>query len=454
MNKNLAVLFQEIITNTGLWGAIIATFVITFLGYFLYKFKVLNDNSTQSLQKIIINVLLPFLAFFSFLRNAEKTDLKTLAIVFGLSAIYYILLTSIALIMVKFLPKLVPKHVINRAEKDFLEVQQKLEFNNQMVFNKNEYLEQLQKKHLVTWLMCIYGSNIIFATPIVLGVFPNGIQLSALNVWNILYYIGGFGLAFSLISGVKFNKKEFKLTILKTVKNSSFIAVIIAIAFWLTQYIPKAGGSNIELQEVQRAILTLPDGATKELGFTHIASFGPNFKTLYGFKNHGVFEWYLPIKQATETQLMEVIRYQGNPTGWFDWNVTMPYLYKFISMLALMVSPLIWMVIGTSLAKTNIKEMFAKKDNWLFIFLKMIIMPLVIMAMVIPFVATKLLPPSIGAVLVMTGSVPPGTTVVIYSQHFKTHDRYTSQVSSLSTIFSFIFIPIWLVIGTIVMNSV
>ncbi|CRH46360.1 Uncharacterised protein [Chlamydia trachomatis] len=42
----------------------------------------------------------------------------------------------------------------------------------------------------------------------------------------------------------------------------------------------------------------------------------------------------------------------------------------------------------------------------------------------------------------MVGSVPPGTTVVIYSQHFKNNENYTSQASSLSTMTSFLFIPL------------
>jgi len=70
-------------------------FKITFL---LYKFKVVNDISIQSIQKVIITTLLPFLAFYSFLQNAGKEDVKTFGVVFGLSAIYYFLLTTIALI--------------------------------------------------------------------------------------------------------------------------------------------------------------------------------------------------------------------------------------------------------------------------------------------------------------------------------------------------------------------
>ena len=60
--------------------------------------KVVNDISIQSIQKVIITTLLPFLAFYSFLQNAGKEDVKTFGVVFGLSAIYYFLLTTIALI--------------------------------------------------------------------------------------------------------------------------------------------------------------------------------------------------------------------------------------------------------------------------------------------------------------------------------------------------------------------
>ncbi|AWX42996.1 malate permease [Metamycoplasma cloacale] len=419
----------------------------------LYKFKILNENAAQGLQKIVISVLLPFLAFYSFLRNAESSDLKQIGIVFGLSAGYYILLTSIALIWVRYLPKMLPKYVIKRAEKEHNEWLAQTELDNKEMFNAQAFLESLKKKHLVTWLMCIYGSNIVFATPIILGVYSNGIELASLNVWNILYYIGGFGFAFSLISGVKFTKKEFKFSLLKTIKNGSFIAAISAIILWATQYIPGAGAKTIVLGDVKNGLIILADKTTQNIGITHMATFGPNFQTLYGYSDHGTMIWFIKTGVDANSNLL-LQRYAGSPTGWFDWSITMPYLYKFISMLAALVSPLIWMVIGTSLAKSNLKEMFRSKDNWIFMVLKMIVMPIVMLAIVIPFVYAGILKPNVGAILVMVGSVPPGTTIVIYSQNFKVHDKYTSQVSSLATVFSFIFIPVWLLIGSAVMNAI
>ncbi|TPE57766.1 malate permease [[Mycoplasma] falconis] len=455
-------LFVGIITNTGLWGAIISTIVITLLGFLLFKFKVLDDHSTGAVQKVIINVIIPFLSFYSFLTTADGSDIKIYAIVFGLSAVYYIVLTGIAMVWVKLLPKTVPKSVITKAQNDFEKWQNQTELTNKQLFNSSIYLESLQKKHLVTWLMCIYGSNILFATPIVLGVYPNGIELGSLSIWNILYYIGGFGLSFSLISGAKFTRKEFGKTMKKTLLNPSFIVVLIAILLWSSQYfIPHAGPTvttldkPIEIQ-VQYGI----DPNTKEVLQTGVlvdrfSTFGPNFSTLYGHAvtphenpsdvTHPIVEWFSfdKVKNA-------YVIYNGKPAGWFDWKVTVPYLYKPISILASLISPLIWIVIGTSLAKTNIKEMFCKWRNWLFLIFKMVLIPIFILVLMIPLVITKNLPPQVAAVLVMTGSVPPGTTVVIYSQHFKVHEKYTAQVSSLSTMLSFIFIPVWLVVGVVV----
>ena len=189
-------LFKGIITHTGLWGAIISTLVVTMLGFLLYKFKVVNDISIQSIQKVIITTLLPFLAFYSFLQNAGKEDVKTFGVVFGLSAIYYFLLTTIALIWVKYTPNMIPKKVLDNAEKEILNTQIK---QQTILFDKQNYIESIQKKHLVNWLMCIYGSNILFATPIIMALYPTGPHLGSLNVWNILYYIGGFGFSFSLL---------------------------------------------------------------------------------------------------------------------------------------------------------------------------------------------------------------------------------------------------------------
>ncbi|TPR54738.1 AEC family transporter [Metamycoplasma neophronis] len=465
---NPGTLFVGIMTNTGLWGAIISTIVITMLGFILFRTKVLNNESSGAIQKVIINVIIPFLSFYSFLKNADKADLKTFGIVFGMSAIYYVLLTSIAILWVKYLPKAVPKSVIARAQKDYDEWQTHVEFSQRQIFNREVYFESLQKKHLVTWLMCIYGSNILFATPIVLGVYPNGIELGSLSIWNVLYYIGGFGLSFSLLSGVKFTKQEFKFTMKKAVLNPAFITVIVAIVLWATQYIPGAGSTVSELKSEQTIQVKYGiDLQTKEplleaISVKYKGTFGPNFSVLYGrdlehivTNSHGVVTHSYIKEWFTYDKLVGAYApYASGPTGWFDWSVTMPYFAKPITILAGLISPLIWIVIGTSLAKTNIKQMFSKGRNWLFLIYKAGLIPLFILCLVMPFVKAKLLSPSVGAVLVMTGAVPPGTTVVIYSQHFKVHEDYTSQVSSLATMLSFIFIPLWLVVGVVTLNVI
>lgn len=450
--ESSSTLFKGIITHTGLWGAIISTIVITLLGFILYRTKVLNDNATISIQKIIINVLLPFLAFYSFLQNAQKENIKTFGVVFGLSAIYYVVLTTIALVWVKYTPKFVPKRVLINAENEHNKIQEKLPLEERKLWNTQSFLEHLQKKHLVNWLMCIYGSNILFATPIVMALYPTGPQLGSLSIWNILYYIGGFGFSFSLLSGVKFTKREFGLTMKKAITNSSFIVVIIAILLWASQFILGAGAKITNINQNFDVKLIDADGNSfiKTITMTKSATFGPNFSRLYGYiDSDNVLKWfsYDNIKKV-------YVPYIGKPTGWFDWSTTMPYLYKPISLLTILVSPLIWIVIGTSLGKANIKQIFSNWQNWLFLVYKMILIPLFILCLVLPFVFIKAIDYKTGAILVMTGAVPPGTSIVIYSQHFKVHEKYTAQVSSLSTMLSFIFIPMWLAIGTVILNLV
>lgn len=441
-------LFKGIITHTGLWGAIISTLVITMLGFFLYKFKVVNDISIQSIQKIIITVLLPFLAFYSFLQNAGKEDIKTFGIVFGLSAIYYFLLTTIALVWVKFVPNMIPKRVLDNAQKELekKQIEEKI-----ILMDQKTIIESIQKKHLVNWLMCIYGSNILFATPIILALHPTGPHLGSLNIWNILYYIGGFGFSFSLLSGIKFTKKEFGNTIKKAIINPSFIAVIIALILWSTQYIPGAGAkiSNVNVNQNVEYINDSGNITIKNIAMDKEATFGPNFTKLYGSTKDGITSWfkYDIIKKI-------YVPYSGKPTGWLDFSVTMPYIYKPINILAMLVSPLIWIVIGTSLAKSNIGQIFSNWRNWIFLIYKMILIPIFIFLLVLPFVFIKALNYEIASLLVMTGAVPPGTTIVIYSQHFKVHEKYTAQVSSLSTILSFIFIPAWLSIAIVIFGLI
>ncbi|ASI53729.1 AEC family transporter [Metamycoplasma hyosynoviae] len=453
MKSNPLDLFKGVITHTGIWGTIIATLVITILGFVLFKTKFINESFVSNLEKVVINILLPFLAFYSFLNDAGKRDIKTYGIVFGASAFYYFFLTAIAILWVKLLPKALPQKVKIRAEKEYEIYVENYQLETGKVLEQSNFLEFLQKKHLVNWLMCIYGSNILFATPVIMALYPTGSQLGALSIWNILYYIGGFGLSFSLLSGIRFTKKEFKFTMKKAFLNASFIVVMISILLWSTQYIPGAGSTVKDLSVLEKFNYEYvnENGQTivKELVAIKKATFGPNFSTLYGIRVDDVIKWF-----TQDSITKNYVAYNGQPTGWYNLSVTMPYFFKPIQMLTNLVSPLIWIVIGTSLAKSNLKEVFSKGRNWLFLVFKMILIPLFIMAIVVPLVATNVLDKSIAALLIMTGSVPPGTTIVIYSQHLKVHEKYTAQVSSLSTISSFIFIPMWLAIGTIVVNSI
>nr|AAO20900.1 unknown [Metamycoplasma arthritidis] len=252
-----------------------------------------------------------------------------------------------ARLLKKLVPQAVPKKIILRAEREFNEWQDSQELEQKEIFNKSAFLDSLKKKHLVTWLMCIYGSNILFATPIIMGVYPQGIQLGALNIWNILYYVGGFGLAYTLISGVRFTKKEFKFTLKKALLNPSLLAILGALILWSSQYIPGAGSTIRDLPltgEGAKSGTVLIGNQEVVKTFSQVGTFGPNFSKIYAYTYaDGKVQWVVwdSIKQL-------YVPYQGKPTGWFDLNVTMPYLAKPISILASLVSPLIWIVIGTS----------------------------------------------------------------------------------------------------------
>ncbi|MBN3534905.1 AEC family transporter [Mycoplasma procyoni] len=206
----------KVLQNQSMWGAIIASIGIIALGYLLTKFKVLKQESKGFLNKIVLIVSLPALAFSGFMKSATFNDVKEQMFILGSGFFFYIFLSVSALVWIKVTGK---------------------------VYNKSKTIQAIagenvsNSRALVIWMLLIFGSTTFFGLPIITAVYSKAAVLAA-NIWNIPYRIFIYSLCFMLMSGLKFNKANFKQSMKTALLNPIVIATFLGLVLWLTQLIP------------------------------------------------------------------------------------------------------------------------------------------------------------------------------------------------------------------------
>lgn len=147
-----------------------------------------------------------------------------------------------------------------------------------------------------------------------------------------------------------------------------------------------------------------------------------------------------------------VSRTGGN--GWFNWSVTMPYLYKPINTIGGLSSPLVWLSIGITLAGTKLID--SVKDKWVWIFSteKLILVPLIIFLVMLGLVSSGIVSKEVAIPMIIFAATPPAIVVIAYSMQYKVCEKFSSQCSALCTLLAIIFIPLWIIIGDVVFSAV
>lgn len=374
------------LTNVGLWSAICSTVAIIFLGFFLFRLKVFKKEWKTPLNTIVLKVALPALAFTGFMKSISIEELKSNGIILGLSFAFYGILCLVAYVWVKYFNKLVPKKF--RSNNLQLNVTNETGTITNIVkddMKSDVVTEDISRRSLVMWMMLIFGSITSFGLPVIKQMYEVDGGVIAANIWTIPFRIFLYSYCLMLMSNVRFTKDNLKSSIKTIFLNPVVILTFLGLVLWLTQLIPGA------------------------------SSFSENFK------------------KGTH--------------GWFELKITMPYIYKPINMLASIMSPLIWFSIGITLAESNIKEATKDKWVWIFSFQKLILIPLLIFALMIPFVSQGLISKGVAISMVIFASVPPATVVNAFSMQFKVCEKFTSECAALTTLLAIIAIPLWIVIS-------
>lgn len=128
------------------------------------------------------------------------------------------------------------------------------------------------------------------------------------------------------------------------------------------------------------------------------------------------------------------------------------WLFKPMTYLAALSSPLAWLAIGAKLADISLVEAISSRDSWIYSFIKVLVVPFINLIALYILTVTNILPISfvgLASVIIMMAT-PTATVAAAYAIKFDKESVLTSNCSLLSTIFSVICMPLWIVILEII----
>lgn len=257
-------------------------------------------------------------------------------------------------------------------------------------------------------ILFVFGSTTFFGQPLIVAVFPQAYNDS--NMFNIAYRVFLYSYAYISIMGRK-DKDVSKDLDLKTEKKSTqvkstlktifvnpiIIATLVGFCFWALQLIP---------------------------GSTDTAS------------------WWVVSVNGT--------------TGVF-WNikVSLPWIYWTVKTLGGLSSPLVWIAIGCTLGKVSFKTAVADKKVWAYCLIKVLVGPalnfaLLLLINLIPGLNVTF---NTFAATTIMWAVPPATVAITYCINSDKMATFASSCSLLSTVTSVVFIPVYMVLITVVQTA-
>lgn len=246
-------------------------------------------------------------------------------------------------------------------------------------------------KQVVYRILTIFGSTTFFGTPIVTAVYGSvGTMYS--NIFNIAYRVFLYSYAFIKMSGAKMDKENLKKNVKEIFLNPIILATFLGLFIWLFQDM---------LPQVQVA-----------------------------------------AKDTVESYAFLRI------------DKTLPWLYKPLSYLQSLASPLAWLSIGATLAEVPFKKAMSQSDAWIYSLIKVMLIPVINLVLLVILNVTGILPVSFEAVAttVIMMAAPTATVAAAYAINFEKEAVFTSNCSLLSTLLGVVAMPIWIIALEIIKN--
>lgn len=240
-------------------------------------------------------------------------------------------------------------------------------------------------------ILTIFGSTTFFGTPIVQAVYGSTGAMFA-NIFNIPYRVFLYSYAYVKMSGAKMDKDNLKKNMKEIFLNPIILATFTGLLIW-------------------------------------------------------VFQDYLPqviVGSGEEAKQVAILRI----------DQTVPWLYKPLTYLQSLASPLAWLAIGATLAEVPFKKAVVQKDAWGYSLVKVLLIPTINLGLLVVLSMTGILPVAYEGVAttVIMMATPTATVAAAYAISFDREAVFTSNCSLLSTVVAVVATPIWLVVLELTKN--
>ncbi|UWD34216.1 AEC family transporter [Mesomycoplasma molare] len=140
------------------------------------------------------------------------------------------------------------------------------------------------------------------------------------------------------------------------------------------------------------------------------------------------------------------VEVQKKTYGWFELSKTFPAIERIFAVLRSLASPLIWITIGMTLATVPLKKAVTDKWVWIFVVMKLVLIPIIVLLMMLPLAKTGVITKEVASSMVVFAAVPPSTVVIAYSSRYKMNEVYSAQCSALSTLAAIVLMPLWIIL--------
>lgn len=239
----------------------------------------------------------------------------------------------------------------------------------------------------VLGVLTSFGSTTFFGMPIVGAVYgAKGVMYA--SIFNIGYRVFLYSYAYIKMSGQQLKGEHIK----KMLLNPIVIATFLGLFLWLVQ------------NAAPQVAVMVTNAKTGQASLQHVA--------------------------------------------FFRLDATMPWLFSWFKILASLASPLAWLAIGANLAQMSFGEALKNKTAWYYSFNKVVIVPVLMIALIVVTSAMGILPVDNVALatMVIMMATPVATVAVNYAMAFNRQSLMASNTSLISTIFATVAIPVWIII--------
>ncbi|MFC6314400.1 AEC family transporter [Lapidilactobacillus achengensis] len=165
----------------------------------------------------------------------------------------------------------------------------------------------------------------------------------------------------------------------------------------------------------------------------------------------GLFLWILQ-PYMPQVSAMNVATQKMSQVAFYRIDQTALWLYKPLTYLAGLASPLAWLAIGSTLGEITFKDAASDKTSWYYTAMKVIVVPAINLVLLLILTVTHILPVdqvALATILIMMAT-PTAAVASSYAIGFDREAIMASNASLLSTIGAVVMMPIWIVIISII----